>query len=89
MLPGGRILNDDERRCTGHVTGSSTDLVQCRALATRVIWEADGLGSFACDDPGHVGNAVRFMPIGKFFTQLHESIIAQDAERALAACIEP
>jgi hypothetical protein len=72
------------RRCTGHVTGSSEDLVTCPLRATRVIWEPDG-ASFACDDPGHVGEAIRSTPIGEFFMEL----TAQDAQRALEDCVDP
>lgn len=75
------------RRCTGHVTGSSDDLVDCRRRATRVIWEADGMAYFACHDPGHIGNAARVQPIGEFFVDLHVSILAEESERALAACV--
>lgn len=76
------------RRCTGHVTGSSDDLVTCPNRATRVIYE-DALGSFACDDPGHIGNADQIIPIGPFFAELHMNMLAYEAEAALANCVEP
>lgn len=76
------------RRCTGHVTGSSTDLVTCPLRATRVIWEEYG-GSFACDDPGHIGNATKIEPIDAFFAELHMNLAVEDAQAALANCVEP
>ncbi len=83
---------DDERgphrRCTGHVTGSLTDFVPCPLRATRVTWSKYG-GSFACDDPGHIGLATSIEPIDKFFADLHMSVIAHEAECALAACVVP
>ena len=83
FLFGAEDEHGPHRRCTGHVTGSSEDLVDCRMRATRVIWEEYG-ASFACDDPGHVGNATRTQPIGEFFVD----VVAGLAQRALAACVE-
>lgn len=86
-VPGAEDARGPHRRCTGHVTGSSDDIVACPMRATRVVWEEYG-GSYACDDPGHIGNATRIEPIDEFFADLRVSWIAREAEAALAACVE-
>jgi hypothetical protein len=83
FLFGAEDEHGPHRRCTGHVTGSSNDLVDCHSRATRVIWEEYG-ASFACDDPDHIGNATRIQPIGDFFVE----IMAGLAQRALEARVE-
>ena len=71
------------RRCTGHVTGSSKDLVDCPLRATRMIWEEPYGGAFACDDPGHTGNAIRTMPIEEFFQGVYATIAAEALDRCV------